>query len=286
MTATVGILIFFVVQVVSADVTITEHLVARGSGPSNEWNRTIKIKGSKMRIESQHEKETYVTIYDLESGQEMILQPKHKVASVFGLAEETAKLERTRKLVKSSIQPTGKAKQVLGMNCDEYKYDVQIPDEQHLYAGHLIATVQQDSGTLCIAPDAIGRKDFSEFAHQSKDRGYLLGSISEQNRIQTDTALFLLIDSLDGVVLEHTSKNEASGGSGVGLYGTVMSWERFATVTRVTAESLSDDEFRVPDGWKIRKDRTIGLSVPVYFRSKKDERPPIRPRSSSTTLTN
>jgi hypothetical protein len=270
----------------SADVTITEHLVARGTGPNYEWNRIIKIKGSKMRIESQHEKETFVTVYDLESGQEMILQPKHRVASIFGLVEESAKLKHTLKLVKSSIQPTGKTKQALGMNCEEYKYDVYIPDAQHLYDGHLIATVQHDTGTLCIARDVIGSKDFGDFAHQLKDHDYIPGSISDQNRVQTDTALFLLIARLDGLVLEHTANNEIGGGSGVGLYGTVMSGQRFSTVTSVTAEPLSDDEFRVPDGWKIRKDRSIGLSVPVHLRSERNQPLLIGADSSSTLLFN
>jgi hypothetical protein len=281
----VTILFLLCVQSASADVTITEHLVAKGAGPNYEWNRTIKIKGSKMRIESQHEKETFVTIYDLEAGQEMMLQPRRKVASVFALAEETGKLQRTQKFVKSSIQPTGKSKQVLGMNCEEYKYDVYAPDAQHLYAGHLIASVQRDSGTVCIARDASASKDFADFAHQLKDHGYIPGSISDQSRIQTDTALFLLIASLDGFVLEHTAKTEIGGGSGVGLYGTDISSERFSTVTSVSIESVPNVEFRVPDGWKIRKDRTIGLSVPASLRSKHNP-PRIAPRGNSTTQTN
>lgn len=248
-----------------ADLTINEHLVVKGAGPKYEWNRTIKIKGSKMRIESQHENEAFVTIYDLDSGQEMILQPKHGVANVFNLAEESAKLERRMKDVKSSIQPTGRKKQVLGMDCQDYKYDVQSPDPRHMIDGHLIASVQHVSGILCISPDAPGSQDLADFVRQLRDHNYVPGSISEETHVESESVLFLLIAPLQGLVLENSTESEVGGGSGVGLYGrAVVPNERLATVTSVTVETISESDFKVPTGWKIRKDRSMGLSVPVH----------------------
>ena len=247
----------------SADVTITEHLVAKGVGPNYEWNRIIKIKGSKMRIESQHEKETFVTIYDLDSGQEMILQPKHRVASVFNLSEESIKLQRRMGELKSSIQPTGKTKQLLGMSCEEYRYDVYAPDRRHMIDGHLISTFRHQSGVLCIARDTPGSKEFANFAGQMKN--YIPGSISDQTSIETGSALFLLIAPLNGLVLEHAAKSEVGGGDGIGLYGSQISGERFSAVTNITFDPISSDDFLVPSGWKIRKDRSIDLSVPVRW---------------------
>jgi hypothetical protein len=247
----------------TADVTITEHLVAKGVGSNYEWNRIIKIKGSKMRIESHHEKETFVTIYDLDSSQEMILQPKHRVASVFNLSEESIKLQPRMSDLKSSIQPTGKTKQLLGMNCEEYRYDVYAPDRRHMIDGHLISTFRHQSGVLCIARDTPGSKEFANFAGQMKS--YIPGSISDQSRIETDSALFLLIAPLNGLVLEHASKREVGGGEGIGLYGSQISGERFSAVTDITFDPISNDDFHVPSDWKIRKDRSIDLSVPVRW---------------------
>lgn len=96
-------------------------------------------------------------------------------------------------------------------------------------------------------------------------KNYIPGSISDQTGIQTDSALFLLIAPLNGLVLEHAANSEVGGGEGIGLYGSQISGGRFSAVTNITFDPISSDEFLVPSGWKIRKDRSIDLSVPVRW---------------------
>jgi hypothetical protein len=62
------------------DVTIRSHISVDGTGGRTKGQRVVRIKGTKLRLDYQTEDHTSVTIYDLQAGTEVILEPKHKRA--------------------------------------------------------------------------------------------------------------------------------------------------------------------------------------------------------------
>ena len=260
-----AVMMLLVQPVARGDVTFTLGPGTQGHNSGRSYSHQIMIKGQKMRIEFEYDKKSYVTIYDLESGQEISLDTKRKIANVFDLSVETGKLEKSMKRVRTSVQPTGTTRQVLGMNCDDYNYEVAIELPRQLFNGTLVGGLQRNTGTLCVAFDAIGSKDFAAFAQSAKSHGYLLGSISEEQSspVNVSTALFSAIGTLNGIVLDKTEKTDLQGGPGVGFYGTPSSYEIHSEVTAITGDPISDDQFRIPAGWKIHKDRGLGVLSPI-----------------------
>ncbi len=252
-----------------ADVTITQRLGWNGHSPQSEWARRIMIKGNKLKIESERDNKIFVTLYDLDVGQESLWDSKGNAANVFDLSVVSAKLEKAMKRVRTTVQPTGQIKKTPMGSCEQFSYEIFIALPRHMVNGVLMAPVEHETGTMCVSRDVRGSKEFADFAQAAKARGYILGSISEDlSSIDPSSALFLAAADLNGVVLERFANSEAQGGPGVGFYGTAASNEFHAIVTDITNSPLADEGFRIPDGRKIHKDRSMSLSVPVNYQSK------------------
>ena len=250
-----------------ADVTITQRLGWNSHSPQSGWTRRMLIKGHKLKIESEHDNKVFVSLYDLDVGQESYWDSKGKVVNVFDLSIESTRLEKAMKGVRTSVQPTGQSKQTLTGPCDQFSYEIFIALPRHMVKGILLAPVEHDSGTICVSRGLPGSTEFVEFAQAAKTLGYVLGSISQdQASIDSSSVLFLMAADLNGLFLERSSKSEFQGGAGVGFYGAAASNEFNATVTAVTSGPIADEEFRVPDGRKIQKDRSMGPSVPVSYQ--------------------
>jgi hypothetical protein len=257
--AAVLVLIVLFVQPASADVTITQRLGANGQNPQSDWTRKIFIKGMKLKIESQRGKKVFVTVYDLEAGQEMVWESKAKVANVFDLAAESAKLEKRMKTVRTSIQPMGQSKQALGVSCEQFKYEIIVSPPQ------MYSPVNHETGTLCVARDTPGSKDFAEFAEAAKNKGYFLGSVG--NGDIPDTALFSAAAELEGLAIERFGKSEFQLGVGAGASNIFPTDVFHIIVTSITMDPIADEEFSIPSGRKIHKDRSMFLSVPINYLS-------------------
>jgi hypothetical protein len=271
--ALAALLILIFARSASADVTITERSGSRASSPQTDRVRRIMIKGLKMRIESQSDKKLFVTVYDLDAGQETVWEANGKTASVFDLSAESGKHKKEMKTVKSSILPTGQKGQVLGASCEMFKYEVEVaPPSVPRFLNSL-------TGTLCVSSDIPGSRDFAQFAEAAKTRGYFLGATSDF--VNPRSALFSAIADLNALVLERTERWEMLGGPGVGFYGTEASNEVYSVLTDITNEPISDDLFRVPDGRKIKKDRTMGSSIPIGLNT--DQTRSVLARAGSAT---
>jgi hypothetical protein len=263
--ALVALMILLVVRSASADVTITERSGSRESSPKSDRVRRIMIKGRKLRIESESDKKLFITVYDLDAGQEMVWEANGKTASVFDLSAESEKHKKEMKMVKTSIQPTGQKGQVLGAVCEMFKYEVGLARPS--IPGFLYGL----SGTLCVSREIPGSGDFSQFAEGAKTQGYLLGATLDT--INLRSALFFAIADLNALVLERTEKWE-------------MPWENtvsemHSVVTGITNDAIPDELFGLPDGRKIKKDRTLGTSVPVRLRTGRTPSPLSQPISTT-----
>jgi len=244
-----------------ADVTITQRLGIKGQNPVSGRVRKIMIKGQKMRIESQRDSGLFITVFDLDAGREMVWESKGKVASVFDLAEESTRHKKDLKLFKTSVQPTGETKQVLGVTCQELRYELVAAKPPMRGSGTRL------TGTICVSHGVPGSADFAQFAQEAKSHGYLLGATSDV--VDPLSVLFLAIADLDGLPLESSERYENSGfmvAPGAGVFTSDLSTEAYSVVTDIANDPLSEELFRTPDGRKIKKDRSMGLSVPIQLR--------------------
>jgi hypothetical protein len=127
--AVVSVLALLVPRSSKADVSMTKHIKQTGT-TSGEWTVVLRIKGLKMRIDSTVKGENHVFIYDLNDGKEYRLNPKQKEVIVVDLKSASERLRGGFSLdkLRRVIKETGRKREVSGMSCDEYTFDLQAPN--------------------------------------------------------------------------------------------------------------------------------------------------------------
>jgi len=230
-----------------ADITVKEQIKQGGVVPSEVWTRKLLIKGFKMRVESLSGKESYVTIYDLETGKRVRLSPKRKEALVMDLAPLS---ERMRGRVVASklarqIRATGNKKEVAGESCEEYTFDLQAP------IAHF--AVQHDKGTVCVSQNMPGGVEFTNFVHEAKKRGYT-DPASFCSPTVSSIGSYFYGEEPNVMVLFAKTESAAEGGPVLQLHG-MTALESTMTVTEIDSTSeIPDEEFQIPADWKVKKD--------------------------------
>jgi hypothetical protein len=231
----------------SADVSVVQQVKQGGNGPSGQWRRTMRVKGLKLRLESQHGPDTHIYIYDLEIGKRYRLEPRQKEIFVDDLASRSKQwqsgliLQNRRRV----ITPTGRKSEVGGMGCDEYTFDLQAPTRP----SHGMQIILHDSGTVCVSqaiPDGI---EFTNFVHEAQKRGF----ISAAAVISPSTSpigAYFYGEQANVLVLSAKSESAYEGGP---LHGMSVV-ESSMVVTAVNSDPIPEDAFQLPVDWKIKKE--------------------------------
>jgi hypothetical protein len=235
---------------VRADITVTQRGKHGGVAPNEVWTRKLRIKGLKMRVETLSGKESRVSIYDLETGKRIRLNPQRKEAFVLDLAPLSEHLRGSiipTKLVRA-IRPTGKKIEIVGTSCYEYAFDLQAPTSP--WRG--MSAILHDTGTVCVSQNIPGGVEFTNFVHEAKKRRYTAAA-SECSPTESQIGFYFYGEEPDVMVLSAKTESAFESGPIFGLHG-MTSVENVMSVTEINSNAIADEEFQVPADWKIKKD--------------------------------
>jgi hypothetical protein len=230
-----------------ADVRIKERLTFKDSKTSHEMNRTIEIKGLQMRIED--ESSGTVMIYSVEAGKRFRFDAPKKEVFVLDLLSASKHMEDSveQKKLSRELRPSGKKSKVVGQDCDEYTFELQAP----YLSGRAPVTHLWDRGTVCVSTTAAG-SDFSNFIREAMKRGYARAVLPISPSLSPIGPYFFGQD-MNLFVLG--ARTESSFKSDKIPPPTIPAVERKAIITEIRSDMIPDEEFQIPVGWKLRKDK-------------------------------
>ena len=232
----------------NADMSMTQHSKQDGmvSGAST---KRVRIRGLKMRIDTEKDGENHVIIYDLESGKKYRLIPKRKEIAVTDLksASEHMKGTLVPERLRRVIKPTGNKTEIGGANCDEYTFDLQVPTVPR----HGTSVIQHDSGTVCVSqviPEGI---ELTNFVHEAKKRSYTIAA-APLSPTQSPIGSYFYGQEPNVMVLAPDAESALEG---IDMEFHAMSTIKSAvTVSDIKFEPIPDEDFQIPADWKRIKD--------------------------------
>lgn len=264
-----------------ADVTIVQNTTveggmaamaqAAGGGASLNPKLTTRIKGMKSRIEMEGPV-SVVTIVDLTTKQIIVLNVAQKSATIMTPAAAAAGTTTTTTTTTTaptplgkadaSVKPTGKSQVIDGHKAEEIAFTTSLDMAQmggQQLPPEAVAMMQGMKmimdGSIWVAKDAPGAREYVAFqksAASSDMADAALGasglSVPGMEKVTKAMA------SLDGVTMlsEMTMTVEGSGPI-ADMMRQAGPMKVTSKVTSISADPLSDDLFKVPDGYTITK---------------------------------
>lgn len=247
---------------VHADIRVRQNVTRTLGKATNARTRTIEIKGLKMRLEAGQGTQSRVTIYDLESGKRFRLSNSSK--EVFeldlGPVSKRWKEEIVQNKMDRMIRPSGGKYEVSGISCDEFTFEFQAPISLR---GREPRQIAHDRGTVCLSVTTPAGAEFASFVHEAKKRGYVL-AVAILSPTFSPIGSYFFGEEPNVMVLSAVTKfgYDSLPGAQNPSWAIEESW----TVTGIRSESISDEDFRVPPDWKLKRDHEFdnaSLSQPT-----------------------
>ncbi len=239
---------------VHADIRIGERGTRSSANTKRvSWTRTIEIKGLKMRLESGQGMPFRVTIYDLESGKRFRLSSSSKKVFVLDLGpiSKSWKEEIVQNKMDRVISLSGRKYEVSGLPCDEYTFEFQSPISLHRFESRQIA---HDRGRVCLSKTVPGGAEFASFVHEARKRGYIL-AVAILSPTFSPIGSYFFGEEPNVMVLSAVTKFGYDSLPGAQIPSTATTAiEESWTVTEIKSEPISDEDFRVPPDWKLKRD--------------------------------
>ncbi|HET7696157.1 MAG TPA: hypothetical protein VFK57_10650 [Vicinamibacterales bacterium] len=259
-----------------ADVTIVQTTTVEGgmaamaaqAGGGMSPKLTSRLKGLKLRTDVETGPVTMVTILDLTSKQMIILRPDQKTATVVsavppalpagGAAAPPVPVAK----VDGSLTPTGKSQVIDGVKCDEYTFTSrmnmgemtgrQVPPEA---AAMMQGVTMLMNGSIWVAKDVPGASEYMAFQKSAASGEMATAAMSASGvSIPGMEKLMKAMAEMQGLtyLTEMTINIE-----GTGQFADMMKQMGAMKVTNkvnsITTEALSDDLFKVPEGYQVIK---------------------------------
>ena len=268
-------LLSFVVAVqvsVGADVTIVTTMSIQGApagamDPANPPKMTLRVKGMKMRTDTDAGGMSMGSIADVSAKQMIILNGAEKSARILDASTPAASGAPGVTIPKLNpvIKPTGQKRTIDGVVCDEYSFTMamemaamsggmQLPPE----AAEMMKDVRMlFDGSFWVAKSGPGVDEVVAFTRASLAAGLpSLMAASMPGLSGGMDELMAAAAKLEGVtyLTEMTMRVEGSGQlaemmrqqQGQGMKMTMK-------VTSVSTDPIPDSMFAVPDGYKVIK---------------------------------
>jgi hypothetical protein len=259
---------------VRADVTIVQTTTveggmaaaAGGSMPSPVM--TTRIKGMRSRVEMDAGPASVITITDLTTKQLIVLRPDQKTATIVSaVPPPTAGTGSpvappvTLAGIEGSMKPTGKSQVIDGIKCDEYIFTTamdmgamaggrQMPPEaaQMMQGMKMIM-----SGSVWAAKEVPGATEYVAFQKAAASFG-MAAAVSAGLNVPGMDKLMKVMASVDGMsyVTEMTMSVEGTGQI-ADMMKQMGAMKMTTRTTAIKADPLSDDLFKVPEGYTIVK---------------------------------
>ena len=260
--------------VVRADVTIVQTTTVEGGmaamaqGAIPSPTMTTRVKGMRSRVELDAGAMSIVTITDLTTKQMIILRPDQKTATIVSAAAAAAATRPptappvTPAGIEASVTPTGKSQVIDGIKCDEYTFHTsvdlsamtgaQMPPEA---AAMMQGVKMLMAGGMWVAKEVPGAAEYVAFlkASSTSDMAAAAAGASGVNIPGMDK-MMKAMGALDGMAYLSEMTMTIDGTGQVADMMKQMGPMKITTkTTSIKADALSDDLFKVPDGYTIVK---------------------------------
>jgi hypothetical protein len=238
----------------SADLTLTSSTAGKGLGMRGDAEGVTYIKGHRMRSDVTLRGENLSTIIDLDEQKFYSVNHKKKEVEVWNMADFSAELSKiTDADISVDMSPTGQTRELLGQTCDEYSMRVAVAFAPG-GAGDRVNVVM--AGPVWVAKNSPGADDYQAFYRAAVERGLFFTDprVAKAQPGQAKGMAELYRRMADAGVAYATDIQVKFEGSG--MLGTMMSKmggsSISTTVTKVSTDTLSDDLFAVPAGYKVK----------------------------------
>jgi hypothetical protein len=201
-----------------------------------------------MRIDTTTNGKALWSIYDLISGKAYHLNPERKEVVVVDLKSASEHLKggfSTDKL-RRVIKETGMKKEVSGMSCDEYTFDLQAPN----LAPQGMAFIQHDKGTVCVSQTIPEGLEVTNFVLEARKRGYIYAA-GELSPSQSSLGPYFFGQQPNVLILAASSESRVDGP--VMDVGAMTDFTSTTSIGEIKSDPIPDEEFQVPPDWKQKK---------------------------------
>lgn len=255
---------------VHADVTVVQTTTIEGgmaamAGQAMSPKTTTRIKGMKSRNDVDAQMVQISTIADLSSKEVILLRPDQKTAQILTPGANGAKTAPPAGTpsMDASMTPTGKSQVIDGVKCEEYAFSTTInmadmnpggampPEAAEMMKG--VKMVMK--GSLWVAKDVPGAADYIAFqkAASSVDVGAVMSAASGMSMPGMDK-LMKSMTGLSGMAyLTEMTMNVEGTGQFAEMMQQMGPMKITTKVTSITTDPISDDVFKVPEGYTIVK---------------------------------
>jgi hypothetical protein len=252
-------------------VTVTTLEGALTSGQAGGLNPkvTIRISGTKSRMDVDTGDQVVTTIVDTATNQGYVLRPEEKSAVQIQIDAPAAGDGAAAAPADVSVKPTGQKREIDGQSCDEYSIAMKLPLAA-LAAGGAGALPPEAvgmlkdvtlgiSGSVWSAKDAPGAADYAGFKKATSRLAAALARRAPGDGTalpipQGMDQLFVGFPDVPGIPFlnELTTKLEGTGQL-VALMQQMGQLKITGKVSSVSTEPVAADVFTLPEGYTIVK---------------------------------
>ena len=264
-----------------ADVTIVQTTTVEGgmaamaaqAGAGNMSPKlTTRVKGQKTRTDVETGPITVATIIDLATKQVIILRPDQKTATMVSVSAPAAAAGTTpgaapatppvTMKLDGSVTPTGKSQVIDGLKCDEYKFTTrmnmgemtgrQVPPEA---AAMMAGVTMVMDGSMWVAKEAPGAAEFLAFQKAASSGEMATAAMGASGvNIPGMEKLMKAMSEVQGLTyLTEMTINIEGSGQIADMMKQMGAMKVTTKVNSVTTEAISDDLFKVPEGYSVIK---------------------------------
>jgi hypothetical protein len=258
---------------VHADVTIVQTTTIEGGmaamgGQTLSPKMTNRIKGLKSRNDIDAQMMQITTIADLGSKQIVVLRPDQKTAQIITApAADTAVKDApaaATPAIDASINPTGKSQVIDGVKCDEYAFSTAVnlseispggaplpPEAAEMMKGARMVM----KGSMWIAKDVPGAADYLAFqkAASAGDLAGLIAGASGMGMPGLDKMMKSMTTVSGLAYLTEMTMSVEGTGQMAEMMQQMGPMKITTKVTSITTEPISDDVFKIPEGYTVIK---------------------------------
>jgi hypothetical protein len=255
-TALPFVLACLVAAPASADVTMTATSSGKAMMVDLGGTSVTRIKGNKMRIDSQKDGKENSVIIDIDGQRMIALDAGKKEAEVTSLTKLQETLGKvTVGEVKASVTPTGESKTVAGISCKVHTLDVQIPFDMS-GKGEMPATLVM-TGPACLSKDAPGYADYLRLYSTASEKGFIFGNPRQAAgpAAATSRGMTAMQKKMAeaGVALEQMVNIKMTGEGPMAMMGRMFNMNVGSAVTKIETGDVAADVFEIPAGYKVKQ---------------------------------
>jgi hypothetical protein len=256
--------VLLVTAALRADVTVTQTTTVEGAAAQMMGGATprvvMRIKGTKMRSESEAMGNSVVMISDLATKQTIMLNAADKTARIVSAASPELPTGTTLPNVDVSFKPTGQKRTIDDFPCDEYAISVAVDmgsvgrgNAQPPEAGAMMAGVKMVlSGSAWLARSGPGIAEFAEFNKRALDSNMMAGMAGMAGGANGFDKIMAAAAEAKGLpYLTEMNLSVEGAGPMVEMMKQMGQMKITTRVTAISTEVLSDELFKVPAGYTM-----------------------------------